>query len=521
MAASHTLSHRFVIPQISKLGVLTLYGYGIRITMQAGHLQIEDGIAEDRYKFRLPRVNHRLKRLVCIGDDGFITLAALRWLSEVGASFVMLDRIGKVRVITGPTSPSETRLRRAQALALGNGAALRIARELISAKLRGQETLVREKLYDPGAADSISLLRNRLADASDLNAVRGIESRAAAEYWDVWRNVPILLPRKDVERVPNHWLTFGTRHSPLTGGPRLAVNPANALLNYTNAIAESECRLAVCACGLDPGLGFLHTDTANRDSLALDLIETIRPAIEAWLLDWLMREPLRKADFSEASDGNCRISGALCSKLSETAPAWRKLVAPWAEYVVRELWPTTRSSRGNQIRPPTRLTQQRKREAKGRTFLPAAKPPKIQRLCRGCGLHIKPPHEHCKNCAIDISTKRLIEGAKIGRVIAHGDKANRARIHTMHRHDEARRVWSKSGETAMPLSVYKHRIMPKLSTLTNSAIMGALKVSWVYASHIRRGMRIPHPRHWLRLARLIGVSESDVVLSTCSVASPL
>ena len=66
-----------------------------------------------------------------------------------------------------------------------------------------------------------------------------------------------------------------------------------------NALAESECRLAASACGLDPGIGFLHTDTANRDSLALDLIEPIRPAIEAWLLDWLMREPLRRADFFE------------------------------------------------------------------------------------------------------------------------------------------------------------------------------------------------------------------------------
>src|SRR5438132_1412921 len=93
MAASHTLSHSLAIPQISKLGVLTLYGYGIRITMQAGHLQIEDGIGPDRRKFRLPRVNHRLKRLVCIGDDGFITLAALRWLSDVGASFQSYFRV--------------------------------------------------------------------------------------------------------------------------------------------------------------------------------------------------------------------------------------------------------------------------------------------------------------------------------------------------------------------------------------------------------------------------------------------
>src|SRR5215467_14615433 len=172
MAASHTLPHPFAIPQISKLGVLTLYGYGIRVTMQAGHLQIEDGIAEDRYKFRLPRVNHRLKRLVCIGDDGFITLSALRWLSEVGASFVMLDRLGKVRVVTGPVSPSEARLRRAQSLAVSDGKAVPIARELMAAKLEGQEALLRDELRDAGTADAIAKLKARLIDANDLNAIR-------------------------------------------------------------------------------------------------------------------------------------------------------------------------------------------------------------------------------------------------------------------------------------------------------------------------------------------------------------
>jgi CRISPR-associated protein Cas1 len=323
VAASHTVSQWSAIPQISRLGILTLYGFGIRVTMQAGHLQVEDGVGPERRRLRLARVNHRLKRLVCIGDDGFVTLSALKWLSDVGASFVMLDRLGRVRVVTGPPSPSEARLRRAQALALSSGVALTLARELISMKLNGQELLVRERLQDSSTADSLASARTRLSQACDLNAIRGIESRAAAEYWNAWRDVPVLFPRKDVGRVPTHWLSFGTRHSPLTGGPRLAVNPANALLNYVNAVAESECRLAAVACGLDPGLGLLHTDTASRDSLALDLIETIRPAIEAWLLDWLLREPLRKSDFLEASDGNCRISSALCSRLSETAPTWR------------------------------------------------------------------------------------------------------------------------------------------------------------------------------------------------------
>jgi CRISPR/Cas system-associated endonuclease Cas1 len=218
MAASHTLPHASAIPQISKLGVLTLYGYGIRISMQSGHLQIEDGIAEDRYKIRLPRVNHRLKRLVCIGDDGFITLSALRWLSEIGASFLMLDRLGKLRVVTGPVSASEARLRRSQALAVSDGRAVPIARDLISAKLVGQETLVREKMHKAETADVIAGLKARLPDADGLNTIRSIESLAAAEYWNTWRDVSISFPRKDATRVPTHWLKFGTRHSPLTGG---------------------------------------------------------------------------------------------------------------------------------------------------------------------------------------------------------------------------------------------------------------------------------------------------------------
>src|SRR5690242_6568184 len=87
-------------------------------------------------------------------------------------------------------------------------------------------------------------------------------------------------PNRDLPRVPEHWRIFGTRKSPLSGSPRLAANPANAILNYLYAVLESETRLAAAALGLDPGLGFLHVDTPARDSLACDLMEPVRPQVE-------------------------------------------------------------------------------------------------------------------------------------------------------------------------------------------------------------------------------------------------
>lgn len=488
---------------ISKSGVLTIYGFGVRLRMQSGHLEIEDGIGPERRLIRLPRVNHRLKRVVCIADDGFVTLDALRWLSNVGASFTMLDRLGRIRVITGPTSPSEAKLRRAQAVALGNGVAVNIARELISAKLNGEETLAREKLQNVETADTIAALRARLADAADLNAIRGIESRAAAEYWSAWRDLPILFPRKDAERVPTHWLTFGPRHSPLTGGPRLSINPPNSLLNYANAIAESECRLAACACGLDPGLGLLHTDTANRDSLALDLIEPIRPAIEAWLLDWLMCEPLRRSDFFETGSGNCRLMSSLCSHLSETAPTWGRLVAPWAEYVAHTLW----AGRSSSSRPPTRLTQRHKREAKGRASLPPALPvPKRENFCRACGKTIRDGRSRCAKCAIQTATEHMLVAAQRGREVAYTPEARAKQAETQRRNAIAQHAWNpKTQPPWLTHRLYSEKIQPLLARVSSSSIAKQIGVSRQYASLIRKGY-LPHPRHWHMLAGLVGLS---------------
>src|SRR5207245_7654739 len=130
------------------------------------------------------------------------------------------------------------------------------------------------------------------------------------------------------------------------GSPRLAVNPPNATLNYLYCLLESESRLAAAAVGLDPGIGMLHVDTPARDSLACDLMEPIRPQIDAFVLDWITRETLKREWFFEQRDGNCRLMASLAVRFAEPAPPWGRAVAPITEWVAQTLW--------SSIRKPTR-----------------------------------------------------------------------------------------------------------------------------------------------------------------------
>src|SRR3989442_3988468 len=135
MAAQHTLPHSRVVSQISKQGVLVLHVFGIRVRVDRGYLCAEWGVGLDRYQVKLSRVDgHKLRRVVLIGSDGYCTLEAIRFISDAGASLVMLDKRGKVIVVCGPVSPSDSKLRRSQSLALGNGTALKISEDLISQK---------------------------------------------------------------------------------------------------------------------------------------------------------------------------------------------------------------------------------------------------------------------------------------------------------------------------------------------------------------------------------------------------
>jgi CRISPR-associated protein Cas1 len=512
MAASDTLSHSPTFRKSS--GVLVLNGWGIQARVDRGHLLCHDGIADERRTIRLPRVASGLRRLVCIGSDGFITLEAIRWISDVGASFVMLDRRGKVITVCNPNSPSSARLRRSQSLALTNGTALRISKELIRQKLEGQAAVVRDMLSDFDAANAINKFSAELPSAESIESVRLIESQAGRTYWGSWADVPVRWPKKDEHRIPEHWKHFGSRISPITGSPRLAATPPNAVANLLYGRTEAEARIAAVAMGMDPDIGMLHVDTPNRSSLACDLQEPLRPKVDAFILNWLQTEPLRKGDFWEERNGNCRICTPLVIKLCETADTWRRLVAPVAEYVAQELWSSISSASKRPL--ATRLTQRTKREVKG-SEVHEVKHTRPEHVCQGCGKKIRIGRTHCGRCAIESATNRLADAARIGRIAAHDPEARAKHSATRKRHAQACTAWDASSQPAwLTAKLYSEKIQPLLAHSSASAIAKQIGVSRWYAGRIREGYR-PHPRHWVLLATLVGSFPASKLEATESL----
>jgi CRISPR-associated endonuclease Cas1 len=486
-------------------GIVTLFGYGIRVSVNRGHLIVEDGIASDRRVARFSRVGHGLRRLVVIGSDGVVSLAALRWLTDQKAAFVMLDRRGAVLIATGPVGTRDARLRRAQAVAFHSGSALPLIRELVDHKLLAQERTVRERLRNDVAIKAITAARMALPTAETVQAIRVAESQAAYAYWSCWHAIPVTFPSKDLPRVPEHWRVFGARLSSLTNSPRLSVNPPNAMLNYLYAVLESEARLAAAALGLDPGLGLMHADMPVRDSLACDLMEPVRPLVDAYVLDWIRRQSLRRDWFFEERNGTCRLMATFAERLSETAPVWGRAVAPIAERIAKALWSASTGTR-RAFRPPTLLTQAHRRAAKGASQPREPRPPRPPRVCRGCGMALKDGHMFCKQCHASDAPERMRRLAEQGRIAAQSTDAQARRAATQRRNRQAELAWKSSDQPLwLTERVYREQIQPRLAGIAAARLASALGVSTPYAVDIRAGRRRPHLRHWLRLAQLTAV----------------
>lgn len=488
------------------------HGYGLKISVDRGHLLVHDGICDERQTRRYHRATSKLKRLIVIGHSGYITLDALRWLHDIGAALIHIDSDGKLITTSAATGPGHASLRRAQALAASHETGVAIARDLLHAKVAGQASL----LPDLGATTEANTILTGALDvisaASDLMSLVAAEAEAASAYWGAWAEVGLDIKSRDRSRTPEHWHNFGKRHSPLGNGPRMACNPANAILNYLYALLEAETTLACHTVGLDPMLGIFHTDQRNRDSLALDAMEPIRPLVDAYVLALVTQRTLARSEFAETERGACRLAPQLAARLATTCNSWRDHVAPVVEGIANTL--ARAASRPTDISSPLTRAQHRaawSTRAPSRTRQPQTATPVLANACRDCGTYLPDRRRcYCDDCRSSRWSKHAGQGRDTASDVlarlrsekrdpAHGGHPAALRGAKNAVHQRAVRDWQ--GELPEP-SVFATEIQPGLRRLPIADLIAVTGLSAHYCSLIRLGKKVPHPRHWSALRAL-------------------
>ncbi|MGP8163329.1 MAG: CRISPR-associated endonuclease Cas1, partial [Acidimicrobiales bacterium] len=304
---------------------------------------------------------------------------------------------------------------------------------------------------------------------------------------------------------------------------RKAERPVNALLNYLYSLVEAEAILACQAVGLDPGLGIVHADAKGRQSLALDLMEPVRPEVDAFVLDMVERRTFRKAEFTETSDGHIRLLAPLTHELAETMPQWARSLAPVAEHVAHVFGKamdgtysaatplTSRRLRDAQAVVKARKVEGSRRAATGRVLQRPPVQPAALALwtCPDCGGAVKNPrHVRCDECiAADPAQAPEIRGRRGAAIAAR---------------KRALSEWNRANPGALyDPELFRREILPRLQTVKLSEIAEAAGCSKASASDIRRGKWTPHVSTWSALADLSSLAASVARADRLTLDGPL
>ena len=216
---------------------------------------------------------------ICVFGPSTISPPALDLCWEHGVAVNYLSEFGHLQArMTGVADTSVT-LRRTQFRAADlPEKCLAVARQMIAGKIQNsrnsllrasRETEVNEERDRIIAViDALARQIRVLPEQSDMGALRGAEGMAANLYFMVFSLM--LKQQRDAFEF-----TLRSRRPPR--------DRINCLLSFLYALVRHDCIAGLTAAGLDPFVGFLHVDRANRPSLALDLMEEFRP----WLADRL------------------------------------------------------------------------------------------------------------------------------------------------------------------------------------------------------------------------------------------
>jgi CRISPR-associated protein Cas1 len=137
----------------------------------------------------------------------------------------------------------------------------------------------------------------RIENCDSLGTLRGIEGDSARIYFSVFDH--LILTDKS-----NFFFNDRNKRPPLDN--------MNALLSFLYTLLTHDIESALEGVGLDPAVGFLHTDRPGRPSLALDLMEELRPYLADRLaLSIVNRSQVSKDGFSITEAGGVIMSDAI------------------------------------------------------------------------------------------------------------------------------------------------------------------------------------------------------------------
>ncbi len=86
---------------------------------------------------------------------------------------------------------------------------------------------------------------------------------------------------------------------------------------------------------------------------------------------------------------------------------------------------------------------------------------------------------------------------------AHGGNAGKLRGKRNSVKLRANAKWERNRTEEIDPAIFEKEIRPKLKTVSLLETMRATGLSRTYCGMIRRGVRIPHPRHWEALRELV------------------
>lgn len=225
---------------------------------------------------------------------------------------------GKFLARTTGISTGNVLLRREQYRTADDlGRSCRIARNMIFGKLynarwsmertrRDHKLRIDEAAFQK-ASETIQKLLPAAAEETDLDALRGLEGVGASAYFGVFDQM--ILREKEA-----FFFRERNRRPPLDN--------VNAMLSFAYSLLTNDCASALESVGLDAYVGFLHRDRPGRSSLALDLMEELRPSMaDRFVLTMINNRVMAPGDFEKSESGAVRMRDE----------ARRKFLKAWQE----------------------------------------------------------------------------------------------------------------------------------------------------------------------------------------------